>query len=320
MKNLTARALRNLALAAIVTAAPLCALAQDVQIHNIAADFAATWDATKGLPMPERVEAFKKNVASKFPEFYAPERKGGVAKQDALIADQIEKFGAIREVYLEKVQEFGPAMPRHLASFQAAFPDFRLSTPTWLIHSLHEMDGGTRDLAGKPYLIFGADLMATLHASDDVTPLFHHELFHVYHQALFQCGSDGVWTGLWKEGLAVYVSHQLTPKANANELLLDFPKGMPAATQAQLPAAWAQLEQALDDTTPEMYAQLFSTAQKGNDLPARRGYYLGYLIAQEAGKTRDLASLAHLSCGQVESLVKGIVRQQVRDAQASHVR
>lgn len=303
-----------------MTAAPLGTLAQDDQVHNIAADFAATWDATKDLTMPERVQAFKKNVASKFPEFYAPERAGGVAKQDALIADQIEKFGAIREAYLEKVQKFGSAMPRHIASFQAAFPDFRLSTPTWLIHSLHEMDGGTRELAGKPYLIFGADMMATLHANDDVTPLFHHELFHVYHHALFTCSSDGVWTNLWEEGLAVYVSQKLTPGANAHELLLDFPKGMPAATQTQLPAAWAQLEQVLDDPTPEMHAQLFSTARKDYDLPARRGYYLGYLIAQEAGKTHDLAALAHLSCGQVELLVKAIVRQKVHDTQSSNVR
>lgn len=266
--------------------------------------------------MPERVTAFKKNVASKFPEFYAPERKGGIAKQDELIADQIEKFGAIRDAYLEKVQTFGSAMPRHLASFQVAFPDFRLSTPTWLVHSLREMDGGTRELAGKPYLIFGADMLATLHETDDVTPLFHHELFHVYHQALFQCGSDGVWTSLWKEGLAVYVSHGLTPKANASELLLDFPKGMPRATEQNLPAAWSQLEQVLDNTTAEMHSQLFSTAQKDSDLPARRGYYLGYLIAQEAGKTRDLNSLAHLGCGQVESLVKAIVRRKVNGAQA----
>jgi hypothetical protein len=128
--NSMARVLRKSLLTALVTALPLSALAQDVQVHNLADDFAANWDATKDLPMAERVEAFKMNVASKFPEFYAPDRKGGVARQDALIADQIEKFGAIREAYLEKVRTFGSAMPRHLAAFQVAFPDFRTwSTP-----------------------------------------------------------------------------------------------------------------------------------------------------------------------------------------------
>jgi hypothetical protein len=315
-----ARALRKSLLTALLAAFSFSALAQDVQVHNLADDFATTWDATKDLPMAERVEAFKKNVASKFPEFYAPDRRGGVARQDALIADQIEKFGAIREAYLGKVRAFGSAMPRHLAAFQVAFPDFRLTTPTYLVHSLYEMDGGTRTLNGKTYLIFGADLMAILHPDEDDAALFLHELFHVYHTALFNCSSDSMWTSLWEEGLAVYVSEKLSHRTSLTELLLDFPKGMPAATQARLPEAWAQLEQMLDSTSPDTYAEFFNTAQTEGGLPARRGYYLGYLVAQEAGQTRGLTTLAHLTCDQVEPLVKAIVHQKILETRANSAR
>jgi hypothetical protein len=301
----------NLSLAvASMAAAPLSACAQDAPVRNIAGDFARTWDATRNLPMPERVAAFKKDVASQYPEFYAASRSGGEAQFDARIAREIEQFGAIRTVYLDKVKNFGDAMPRHVASFHAAFPDFRLTTPTWLLHSLHEMDGGTRDFAGRTDLIFGADLMATLHAKDDLTALFHHELFHVYHEPRFACGTEAVWKNLWEEGLAVYVSQVLNPKATHSELLLDFPQGMPDATRAQLPAAWAQLASVLENADPALYGELFSTAKSANPLPPRRGYYLGYLVAREAGKSHDVATLAHMDCEQAHALVSRIVHQQ----------
>lgn len=295
---------------ALAAAIPLFALAQDAPVRNIAGDFATTWDATKDMPMAERVAAFKKNVASQYPDFYAASRSGGAEKQDARIAREIEKFGGIREAYLDKVKTFGDAMPRHIATFRTVFADFRLTTPTWLVHSLHEMDGATRDFDGRTDLIFGADMMAILHANDDVAPLFHHELFHVYHEPRFDCGTEAVWKFLWEEGLAVYVSQALNPKATPGEMLLNFPQGMPDATEAQLPAAWAHLEQVLENTGRPLYAELFTTAKSGGILPARRGYYLGYLVAKEAGKTRDVATLAHLDCDQAHALVKDIVRQK----------
>jgi hypothetical protein len=307
---LPSKIVRHCLAAALIAAAPLFAFAQDAAVRNIAGDFARTWDATRDLPMTQRVAAFKKQVASQYPEFYAASRAGGEAKFDARIAREIEQFGSIRAVYLDKVKNFGDAMPRHVASFRAAFPDFRLTTPTWLLHSLHEMDGGTRDFAGHTDLIFGADMMAVLHAKDDLTPLFHHELFHVYHEPRFACGTEAVWKNLWEEGLAVYVSQVLNPKATHSELLLDFPHGMPDATEARLAAAWTQLAGVLENTDPALYGELFSTSKSDNPLPPRRGYYLGYLVAKEAGKSHDVGTLAHMSCEQVHALVSDIVHQQ----------
>lgn len=310
MKFLRSKILNLSLVAALIAAAPLFAYAQDAPVRNIAGDFARTWDATRDLPMPERVAAFKHDVASRYPEFYAASRSGGEANFDARIAREIEQFGNIRTVYLDQVKTFGDAMPRHVASFRAAFPDFRLTTPTWLLHSLHEMDGGTRDFEGHTDLIFGADMMATLHARDDLTPLFHHELFHVYHEPRFSCGTEAVWKNLWEEGLAVYVSQVLNPKATRSELLLDFPHGMPEATEARLAAAWTHLESVLENTDRGLYGELFSTAKSGNPLPPRRGYYLGYLVAREAGKSHDVGTLAHMNCEQVHALVSRIVHQQ----------
>jgi hypothetical protein len=90
--------------------------------------------------------------------------------------------------------------------------------------------------------------------------------------------------------------------------LLEYPKGMPAATRAQLPAAWAHLASVLDSTDNQLYGEMFMTSSKtGNTLPTRRGYYLGYLVAREAGKTRDLAALANLGCKETRALVEATI-------------
>lgn len=286
------------------------AQAEDVQVRNLAGAFAATWDATQQLPMAERIAAFKQQVASQYPEFYAASRFETEEKQDARIARAIENFGPIRQAYLDKVNNFGAAMPVHVATFRKAFPDFELRMPTSLVHSLGEMDGGTRRLGdGKVHLIFGADVMTLVHRDSDEAAFFHHELFHTHHDNVGHCESDAVWNALWREGLATYVSYALNPKANKQELLLDFPKGMVEATQAQLPKAWKHLQQVLDSTDRPTYSELFMLNGPKADLPRRRGYYLGYLVASDAAKTHDMQSMARLGCAEAHALVEATVKK-----------
>jgi len=300
--------MRRLLLAALICCSASAHEAPPV--HNIAGDFAATWDSTQNLPMAERVAAFRKNVASKYPEFYSASRLN-VTEQvyDEHIAKFIDRFGPIREDYLDVAKNFGDEMPRHMASFSKTFPDFRLTTPTWLVHSFGEMDGGTRDYGNRTDLIFGADMMVKLHHKEDLAPLFHHELFHVYHGERFDCASDAMWTSLWREGLATYVSQVIHPNASESELLLDFPKGMATATRARLPESWDHLAKVLDVSDSATSLELFSTKAGNSSLPSRRGYYLGYLVAKEAGKTRDLVTLANMKCEPVHDLIRSTVRQ-----------
>lgn len=78
------------------------------------------------------------------------------------ISPALEKFGPIRQAYLAKVDGFAADLPRHIATFTAIFPDYRPQVETWFLHSLGEMDGGTREFNGHHYLMFGADMMRCL--------------------------------------------------------------------------------------------------------------------------------------------------------------
>jgi hypothetical protein len=210
---------------------------------------------------------------------------------------------------VKKTREFGSALPKYVATFKARFPDFALPDDIYVLHSLGEMDGGIRTFDGKNYFIFGVDVMAKFHGDGSESAFFHHELFHVYHsQAAPDCGDAGIWNNLWTEGLAVYVSKVMNPDANNKELLLDVPENMAARTRAALPQALAQLESVLDKNDGPTYTDLFSRHGDAGPLPHRRGYYLGYLVAQEAGKTRDIRELAKLNCSQVKETVFSGVR------------
>lgn len=292
-----------------------CAAADKApEVHDLTQDFVAFWDASRTLPTDARVAQFKLTVAPRFPEFYGIERYAGQRtqeQQDKIIGTAIEKFDGIRDAYVNKAKAFGHELPRHIATFQHTFPDFKLDTPIYLLHSMGEMDGGTRDLAGRTRLIFGADGMVLYHGNGNEAAFFHHELFHIHHQAKMpDCAGTGLWQPLWQEGLATYVSHTMNPQANHKELLLTFPAGMVERTQAQLGASLAHLEQVLDVSDDLLYGEMFQSMNKETKgLPARRGYYLGYLVAAEAGKTRKLSELAQLSCADARALVGATVQQ-----------
>ena len=156
------------------------------------------------------------------------------------------------------------------------------------------MDGGTREIGGKIGLIFGADVMASVHDFTDEQPFLDHELFHVYHQHYFpEC--DKVWCGLWAEGLAVYVAQQMNPQSSDSQLLLMQPEPIRPQVDAHLEDAVCAARKLLSSSKDSDVEALFSFKRLNPTVPPRAGYYLGYLAAKEAGKTRSLTQLAHLS-------------------------
>jgi hypothetical protein len=310
--------------AGVMACATFCAgaAAPVIEVHSIAQDFATFWDATQAMPPAERVAAFKQQVASRFPAFYGIERYQGrrtQAQQDERIARALANFGPQRQAYLAKVASFNAQLPRHSASFVATFPDFRPTIDTWFVHSLGEMDGGTREFNGHAYLIFGADVMAQLHGNGDESAFFHHELFHTYQDAVSPaCDKQGMWQPLWREGLATYVSKVMNPNATDSEMLLDFPKGSLALTKAHLQASWDNLEPVLDNPDDKYFGPLFTTGKDDSGLAQRRGYYLGYLVAQEIGATRDLPTLAKLGCADARTLVIDAVHKLRTQSAGAH--
>jgi hypothetical protein len=147
-------------------------------------------------------------------------------------------------------------------------------------------------------------MVARLHMAHDIRPFFHHELFHLYHQRSFP-GCEEVWCSLWTEGLATYVARDLNPRATDEELLLTLPEPIRPAVEKDRAAAVCAVAAQLDSRDDAVQNALFSFGPGApGALPPRYGYYVGYLAAEELGRTRSTEALAKLGPRDVRPLLE----------------
>jgi len=265
-------------------------------------DYAAFYDRTQGMETQTRVAAFKAAFIPLFPGFYEPSEGTTQEQMDRMIARSLEQFPEIRERYMITRASFAPDMAAAQAAFLATFPDARPVGDIYFVHSLGRMDGGTREYNGRTYFIFGADVMARIHTPGQARPFFNHEIFHFYHAPYFpEC--EAVWCSLWAEGLAVYVAEQINPGASDAALLLTTPRPIRPEVDANLPRAACTVKAVIDSERQEDYAPLFFGNGNPAGLPPRFGYYVGYLVAKEAGRTHSVQELAHMRPAEVRPLI-----------------
>ena len=294
-------------------AQPAAAPASNLKLVDLTDDFAALWDRTAELDDAARVAAFKTHFHPIIPGFYSHERHGlpDATKYDPYLLKALEGFPSQRAEIESMSRRFASLIAPAEQSFERQFGPLNENSEIFLVHSLGEFDGGMRTLGGKGYLMFGADMMAQIYADKDIQPFFHHELFHLYHSRRFDdCAS--VWCNLWTEGLATYVSHRMNPEATDDELLLTSPVPLRTAVESNKQEAICAVRARLDSTERDDNMALFSSGRLNERLPSRFGYYVGYLVAADLGRTRDLQELALLNGEQVRPLI-----DQSLDAMAS---
>ena len=188
---------------ALLFAAPASAAkppaASHLQLIDRTPAFATAWSRTADLPDAERVAAFDADFAPLLPGFYDPARFKGAAaeryKQRLLV--QLKAFPTQRAGIEDVSHRFSAMFTPAVATFEARFGPMTGYPPVYLVHSLGEFDGGTRDLTDGSRLLFGADVIARIHTGHAIQPFFHHELFHILHarRSFHEC--EQVWCSLW---------------------------------------------------------------------------------------------------------------------------
>ncbi|MEO5774099.1 MAG: hypothetical protein ABIQ32_08285 [Sphingomicrobium sp.] len=297
---------------ALLTAA--CAAVQPrhstLQLVDLTDDFARIYDRDAALLDQERVARFKADFAKILPGFYDEKRVEAPAdKYDARLLRGFKAFPEQREGIARVSREFAGLLGPAQRSFEAQFGPMTGYPPVYLVNSLDEFDGGTRDLPEGTRLMFGADMIDRIHKDVPIQPFFHHELFHLLHTRTFEdCGQ--LWCSLWAEGLAVYVSHKLNPMADDKALLLTFPRPLGPAVEAHKSAAVCAVLGRLDSTDSADYKPLFTGGGEGlsPDLPPRFAYYVGLLVAEDLGRTRSLKQLTAMPHAEVRPLLERSLR------------
>ena len=286
------------------------------QFHSITNDFTRFADQTARLPSAQRVSLFRQRFTQLFPGFYEPGEGRSDKDYDATVARALDGFPALRARYQKVERAFPRAYARGLVHFRRQFPDFKLTVPVWFVHSLGQMDGGTRTIHGTENLIFGADVIAQLHERDSIGPLFDHELFHVENGHWFKdCEpSYTVWCSLWQEGGAVYAASVMNPGATDKMLLLESPVPIRAAVDARWSYAICKVAADLDRTDEHTYALYFYANDIPGNIAQRWGYYIGYRLMQRLGNRFTLTQIDHFDRAHARQLVRAEVTAMTEEA------
>jgi hypothetical protein len=275
------------------------------RLIDLSDDYAALYDRTLAMTAAERVAAFHEEIGPLFPEFYGNDRyvAQDTERYDARIARSFERFADIRTDYERAEASFVSMLGSALGTFSRAFPDMGPIGDIYLLHSLGEMDGGTREFGGRSYFVFGVDVIAQVHPPGTERPFFHHELFHVYQGQFFTADCEEIWCLLWMEGAAVLAAEELNPGATDEQLLLSRPTPIRASVDENLTEAACVARARLDSREDADSEALFGPRRLNEHLPPRFGYYVGYLVAREARRARTLQQIAHMSAAEARAAV-----------------
>jgi hypothetical protein len=256
--------------------------------------------ATATMPDAQRLTAFEAEVGPMADGFYARERRPN--HYDLRILANLRTYPERRAAIQAVSRQFPQLFNHARRSFEAQFGPVTSDQPVFLVDSLGELDGGTRELNGKRTLLFGADVIAEIHSGKDMTAFFHHELFHLYHEPrVTKCAA--IWCALWEEGLATYVASRLDPHARDDALGLTVPAPIRPAVETDRPRAICALVRRLESTTDEDFADLFLADARLPGFPSRMGYYIGYLVASDIGRTHGVHEMAEMSLVEARPLI-----------------
>lgn len=280
---------------------------RSLRLVDLTGAFDQIWVATSDLPDDRRVKEFDARFARVLPGFYSAERVKDFMTPEQFrehVLKGLKSYPEHRDGIRRISQEFGSLVAPAQKEFESAFGPMRGYPPVYLVNSLGEFDGGTRDLPEGTRLMFGADMIDRLYKTTPVKPFVEHELFHLLHQRTFpECKT--VWCNLWEEGLATYVASVLNPGASDAALVLTFPVPLRPAVEAHRTEAVCAVRARLNSRSSKDYAPLFAGGgpQVSPNLPTRFAYYVGLLVVQDAGRNRNPKQLAALRPEEARALV-----------------
>jgi Predicted Zn-dependent protease (DUF2268) len=276
----------------------------DTNVVDVMPIFWKFWDVNLHQPISRRVSAFFETVVAVYPDLF----RHGLIASGALtdFADVTEVQDRVAK-YLRDVEPYIPAMRRitaeihenfhrYLDDFSNAFLDYAPTTPVYFTVSLFGFSGGMNVSGEATGLYFGIDELArTLQSNANLKIIVEHELFHQYRYQIAPAMSVNrtAWAYMWEEGLATYVSRQMSPGCSVDDALI-VPSRLSELAKPHLRKLAQRIIDQLDSTDPNNVSELFSLDRSPPGMPTRSGYYLGFRIAELVGINRSLTQLAHL--------------------------
>lgn len=284
------------------------AAASDAPSPTIAASFEAFWHAARGLPFEQQETLWDRYIEQPRQELYdwvVWEKRDYPAWQkekDSALKARFATYVKMGNQIPEAAASLDAAIPVQVTRFRMLFPDAP-ANPAVAVVLAPDFDSKTGVLKdGTPVLALSIDTLLLEKADPNI--LFPHELFHLYDANHAGITNDGVMPGtkltlpLFEEGLATYVSTQVTPAHRDGEYLLQANLG--ALPASRLPEVAQRFLADADAPTidPAHHSMAFGRWFEGNDtpfqadLPNRSGYWLGLNLIRQMAKSHTLQQMA----------------------------
>lgn len=301
--------LAGLVLAAILLGAD--APQQSFPVVNVMPAFWQAWDSTEGQPIDNRVEKFKDLVVKPNMDVYDFDEFANTVSNNNALARYLNSL----QPQISQMREISDNLPQLIddaeVSFAKQLPDFDSSRIiVYFMPSLGVFDGQTHDIGQKVGVLFGVDGIAQNDEDqENIGVDVAHELFHVYqYEAHPGARSDQahLWEAVWIEGSAAYASQQLTPGATEAQALGAVFKQTTPDERKQLAC------DLLDDwntRNPSIMATYLQAGAGERSMPARSGYLLGYLTAQDFARNYSVSQIGKLPFGQVQPRMQADIRK-----------
>lgn len=282
-------------------------------IHDFTPDFWKFWNAAQGQPVERQAQLWEQQYVAQhqavFDELAAPckDQWDPVWSRTHYFTDLPRVVPAIRALVAGLTDQLAKANGRFLKTFR----DMSWSGDVYVMASGYCFNGRAQSIQGRSALLFGVDAMAALDQKD-LLPTMQHELFHRYHHEFFDYEVQRaypLWTALWAEGLASFVSEQLNPSASEVDLAM-VPLGMVRQVNERRAKVAADFLRRFESTA-DQDANLFFNDANSKDpvIPGRAGYQLGVLVATELAKHHSIQTLAHWTQAQAKPKVREVLEQ-----------
>ncbi|WP_266160505.1 hypothetical protein [Dyella silvatica] len=268
------------------------------------------WQSARGKPYVEQVRLWDELIERPRAELYASvvwdsaNHPDWRAQKARWLGARFAAYADLAAAIPAQADALRAALDQQQPRFRQWFPDASAHPPIVFVLAPN-FDAKSGVLAdGTPVLAFAVDSLLMEKARLDI--VVPHELFHLYHAQHAGIRNDGVMPAadltlpLFEEGLATYVSGQLSAGHTDAELLLQDDLGDISTDRLAEMAGRFLADacfKAIDPAHPEAYRRWFSTAAQRyqKDLPNRSGYWLGLQVIRQLRRDYSLATIASWS-------------------------
>lgn len=200
------------------------------KVINLIPKLVDFWAKAEGLDIESQTKLFQDTFIKPYPELFNKEiLKLSDENADKLLERKIQAFlfdlKKQSASFLRVHNRLNNELVDNEEKFLSRFPNLKWNGTIYFFPSLSSFISKQTIINNKEVLLIGVDTIAfTRKEQTQLWPIFHHELFHLYHQQ-FQPNAkhlnfdQPLYDFIWNEGLACYITSLLNPDTTKGEII-----------------------------------------------------------------------------------------------------